>query len=485
MNQLTEKRVFKWLAVGFAAYLLINLMVVISLVIGGDSLITALRSMGNWETMRLRHWSSYDSWGPMFAVYKDAHTLSPGTMYDPFFEEGRKFQYPPSSLLFFKLFPPELIEKEFTNQAIISPYRQLITTIGRMVILLTAISSVAILWVSTYQTAQKRWPRTQLTYGISLIAFLIGITFYPTVKGFSLGQIQIFLNALIALGVLFHLLGWQKISGICFGLCCLVKPQYGLILLWALLRKQGSLILGIVATLGVGLLTSVALYGIENHLQYLEVLSAMSRQGETFWPNQSVNGLMNRFLENGQIYPFTPADFAPFHPLIYVVTVASSLALMVIAFWPAARHYIEMLFARLQGKPINLLAPTNLSQPRKTTEIMMVLAISTLASPIAWEHHYGSFLPLLAAAFPLIMRFAPLGKWTAPLFAFSYLAMSNALERPEFIFANPWLGLIGSHIFFGAIVFYFLLLAVRIQLARAHAPAPMPAYAQTEMVAAD
>ena len=47
-------------------------------------------------------------------------------------------------------------------------------------------------------------------------------------------------------------------------------------------------------------------------------------------------------------------------------------------------------------------------------------------------------------------------------FAASYLAMANVFNRPDLFFRNRWLGLAGSHLFFGALILFGLLLVVRV-----------------------
>jgi hypothetical protein len=272
------------------------------------------------------------------------------------------------------------------------------------------------------------------------LATVIGLTYYPILKAHQLGQIQVFLNSLIALGLLCYLLKWEALSGVCFGICCLVKPQYGLILLWALLRRRWTFALGLVGVSTVGLILSVFRFGLQNHFQYLGVLREISRAGESFWPNQSVNGLLNRFLENGNPVTFSLNDFASYHPTVYAITLVSSLVFLALAFWlPAGGR-------RTSGSAFDL---------------VIVLAAATIASPVAWEHHYGTFLPIFAVALPGLLYARPLGRATAPLLTCSYGAVANAMLRPDLIFVNRWWGLAGSHLFFGSLVLFGLLLALR------------------------
>ena len=50
----------------------------------------------------------------------------------------------------------------------------------------------------------------------------------------------------------------------------------------------------------------------------------------------------------------------------------------------------------------------------------------TMASPVAWEHHYGVLLPILALLLPALIRTPLLGRATLPLFALLAALASNA-----------------------------------------------------------
>jgi hypothetical protein len=277
------------------------------------------------------------------------------------------------------------------------------------------------------------------------MSLALGLTYYPLLRGYQIGQVQIFLNAFIAFAVLLKLLGREVLSGAFFGVCCLVKPQYGIILLWSLLRRKWRFLSGFAAIFLAGLAVSVARFGLQDHVTYLKVLTEISRHGETFWPNQSVNGLLNRWLENGSPVQFSETTFAPFHSVVYAATMVSSFAILVLALLPWG------------GK---------LRAESDTIDLMIALAAATMASPVAWEHHYGTFLPIFAVAFPGLLCFRPLGRATAPLFAFSYLTMAGVMLRPDLIFQNRWMGLAGSHLFFGSLVLFGLLLALRVEYSR-------------------
>ena len=105
----------------------------------------------------------------------------------------------------------------------------------------------------------------------------------------------------------------------------------------------------------------------------MKVLSFISRVGESFWANQSVNGFLNRMLENGDPYG---TNFAPYNPMVYVITLISTLIILALAFW----------------------LPKG-SRPASggSVDLSVILIAATIGSPVVWHHHYGIFLPIMAA----------------------------------------------------------------------------------------
>ena len=72
-----------------------------------------------------------------------------------------------------------------------------------------------------------------------LSAAALAATFYPLVKAYSLGQIQVWIDALFAVLVA----TWGRrpaVSGACLGVMCLIKPQFALIGAWALPGGSGA-----------------------------------------------------------------------------------------------------------------------------------------------------------------------------------------------------------------------------------------------------
>jgi hypothetical protein len=84
------------------------------------------------------------------------------------------------------------------------------------------------------------------------------------------------------------------------GLACADKPQLALLLIWALLWRQTAFSAGVlVCVVPIGVV-SLAYYGLHNHLAYLDVLAFLSQHGDSFYANNSINGILNAY--------FSPSD---------------------------------------------------------------------------------------------------------------------------------------------------------------------------------
>jgi alpha-1,2-mannosyltransferase len=425
-----------WLLVALVLCLLINFLIVEHFVSRGESHEHAFEASGLLLTPRLLAPTGVDSIRPMAAAY--VRQQQSGDMYWVMLVKGVKFQYPPSALLVLKLLPQPI------SSPVSAELAALQTKPSLCAIALTIVCA-GLLWLKLMAAdwgAPRGWARWQALSALALIGAL-GVSYYPLLKGHNLGQIQVYLGALSALALVLQELEQGALSGVCLGVCCLIKPQFGLLMLWALLRRERHFVIGFGSVLALGVWLSVSEFGLNNHLQYLEVLRHMSRGGEAYGPNQSLNGLLNRLLQNGNAIKFQSHAFAPYHPVVYYGTVLSSGLLVALSLLtPAA--------AKLKGRGLDL---------------AVVICAATMASPIAWEHHYGVFFPIYAIALVSALRSARAGL----LLLVSYELVANELLRPQLVFADRWIGLLGSHIFFGALLLFGFLLWVR---ARGDQPEP-------------
>jgi alpha-1,2-mannosyltransferase len=420
------------------------------------------------------HEQGQDSWYPMAVAYERFLTGQGERLYDDvFFQGGVKFQYAPSALLFYRLMEwidPRPVEeaRQFGNlhAKLFGTWHRTFDEATWQTTRALLLASVGLLLAARWparRTSQRDWPpaRRWIDWALVGIAgWMLADSFYPVLRGYTLGQIQPFLTLLFALALGLWMAGQQAAAGALLGLACLAKPQFGLFLAWGLLRRRWGFSIAMSVVVALGLALSVALYGFGNHLDYLRVISHIARHGESFHPNQSVNGFLHRALNNGNNAEWVGDAFAPYHPLVYWGTLATSLALLAVALWPSRE-------GRGSGGRFDF--------------CLAALAF-TMASPVAWEHHYGILLPIFAILAPAIAARAADQKikapWDAWLCAIAYLLTAHYFEFLTHFAGTPWTPL-QSHLFFGALMVFGLLWRERSLSPAPQAPTPEAAPSET------
>lgn len=334
-----------------------------------------------------------DSWGPMNAAFEWLSENDAGSVHQSiFFEAKTKFQYPLTSLLIY-----------YPLKAATSDWIAALNLVGWLCVVLQALITAFI----ADDLVRRRAADTpdRLRWLAAATAALVTITFYPVMRGFGLGQVQVWLNTLFLLACACWLRGRFAWSGVLIGAACLFKPQLGLFLVWAALRRNWSFAGGIVAIALPAGLVSLALFGLQNNLDYLHVLSFISRHGEVFLANQSINGLLNRLVTAEDSRVWASENFAPYDAVVHGLTFASALGFMA---W-------GLLFRRK-------------ADPAGWTPFLLAALAFTLASPVAWEHHYGFVTVAMALVF-VDAALAPPSRWrTARLAA---LALAYALTGQD------------------------------------------------------
>lgn len=375
-----------------------------------------------------------DSWGAMHVALEHFAAKPATPLYtELFFKQLYRFQYPPSSL--FALMALRLAGREnvrTTDDMVVGQWPPINEIVGWLFIMITAAASAGVL-----ELTLRRQPgfvdRPGLTVVRVVLVVALTATFYPVVKAFTLGQIQVWINGLFALAMFCWVYGRPAIAGALIGLFCLVKPHYGLLLLWALLRREWHFLIAGGVTAGIGGIASIAVFGWANHVDYLQVLQFLSQHGEVYYPNHSVNGLLNRWLSladpsNYVVLDLPAGKFPPFSPFVYGATLATSLALI------------------LYG-----LARSSVPGDRSRDFARMALCC-TIASPIAWEHHYGILLPI----FMLLLAEGMEHRWRLIALMIAYGLVTNFFPVLNLLTATP-LNPLQSYVLVAALVVLVLL----------------------------
>ena len=85
---------------------------------------------------------------------------------------------------------------------------------------------------------------------------------------------------------------------------------------------------------------------------------------------------------------------------------------------------------------------------------------ATLASPVAWTHHYAVLLPVFAAAVPATWAARRLGAARFILLAVSYLLIANNYRALNRLAETPF-NLLQSYVLFGGLLLLFHLYRLR------------------------
>jgi alpha-1,2-mannosyltransferase len=375
----------------------------------------------------------HDSWDPMAQAY--LHATTEHRVERPFYwrtafsrQVIRKgFQYPPTALLVVSLLDRVVGER----------WPDALRWITWVMVPVTAV----FVWL-LYEALPGRAGPSPGDAGLlsAIVAVFATLAFYPVMRAYANGQMQTWLNAAFAVAAWCWATGRRGTAGALLALCCAVKPQLGVFVLWGLVRREWRFVetFGVVALVLLGI--SVSLYGWGAHVEYLGMLRFLGERGEAFFPNHSVNGLLNRWLFNGDILfwkqPWVD-HFPPFDLRVFVPTVVSSLVLLAIGIVP----------------------PRDPARRASLVDFCLMALVATMASPIAWEHHYGVALPIFVVAWLLVAADAPRPAVRLAL-AVSYVLMANCFWVTKALAASR-LNVLESYLFFGAIVLLVVLVRCR------------------------
>ena len=378
----------------------------------GDT--TSLR----YARMLLIQQASADSWRPMLRGLEAWDSGQP--IYETvFFRDRVKFQYPPSSLLL-----PLALRNDQRSGI---PLFHALNRVGLAATLVVWVSTV-VLFMRTWRTDPSKLGHVRLWLGAAVMA-ACSLAYFPVTIAYVLGQIQTIVNAAISVALVCWLLNRPGAAGVAVGVASLVKPHFALLLFWGAARRRWSFVIATAATVTVGGAIAVAIFGWSEHVAYARVLGYIGERGEALYANQSINGLLNRLLQPLEHRGWDFHSYPPPLLLVTAGTAASSLALLGLAIWLPRR-------LRFAGTPLDL--------------AIACLSI-TMASPIAWDHHYGLLLPILVLAAGVAGSVDNAPRWALPALMASAVATGNLWEPLIDVEAPPG-NLVQSYVLAGALI---------------------------------
>ena len=303
--------------------------------------------------------------------------------------------------------------------------------------LASPILTAAILDRSVVRSGAPAWSGSQ-RIALGMLAAVATLSFYPIVKAYSLGQAQTIVTLLCAALFLCWQHGRTAAGGVMFGLMVLVKPSWAPLVLWAIARGEWRFLIAATATAAAGVVASLSRFDASDYIDFAHVLSYIGARGELFFPNQSANGVLNRLVANGGSLNWDGALFPDPHPIVVIGTSAAAILLLSASLVAVGREW--------RGSILDLST--------------MALA-TTMAAPIAWEHHYGVLMPMYALALPALIRYPVLGRWSVPALAGSYVLVSNFFNIAQKFAGREFLTPVQSYLLFGALVLLILLYMLR------------------------
>lgn len=262
--------------------------------------------------------------------------------------------------------------------------------------------------------------------------FLACIFCYPLIKGYALGNAQTFLSFLFAVLLFLWTTGRERSSGVVAALLAFVKPQYGLLWIWMILRRRWNAAIAFLICALILMALSTLVFGWHNNVDYIHVLASLSRKAQSHYANQSMFGTLNRVIGNGENISYTPHLYTPYIAWVYHTTLITGLVLICGA--------LLFPWGKLRGSTGDL-AATGLA--------------SVAASPMAWEHHYGIVFAIAAwiwFAYGCWQRRPP---WLLAIATFLTL---NALTATNFLAPHLGWNAFQSYMYFGALLMLFVLM---------------------------
>lgn len=367
--------------------------------------------------------SGADSWSPMTQALDFVHRFPDQRLYETlFFSRHVKFQYPLSSLL----------TLDFGRLLGVSQIWQY-NLANAFVLILTGIL-FALFVRKLFGEISYRGVRLP----VAAAAFIVALRFYPDNLAFEIGQMQLVLGLLFLAACYAKLSNRPGFAGGLIGLAAMTKPQFLPFALLAIFRRDWRFSAGLLAVAVLMTILSVLLYGWHNHLDYLKVLSFLSRRGEYQHLNQSIGGLLDRWLYHGPSLDRDPlgaipqSAFPPYIPAVYFTVLATSIVFLVLPFAVAVK---------------------GMDSTSQLIGFCMAATLFTMASPIAWVHHFNVLLPGYAVAIQ-----AALDRWQGGrlYFSLSLTGVSAVLVgypiEPASAITDPARNLLQSHVLFGACI---------------------------------
>lgn len=250
----------------------------------------------------------------------------------------------------------------------------LLDVTGRLCILATIVLSAGLL-----PMVRARWTRW-------LAAILVLAAFYPLRWTLICVQVQSLITMLMAGAILAYSRDRGISAGVLTGLAACLKPNFGLVVLFALARRQWRFAASACATGAILIAVSLATVGIAPWKDYVFRVVPAHSAGFGYYPNQTVNGLVHRW--QGHSLDLVPA---PDTRAARLATTLSIAVLIVLAVWPRGGNRNTPRGSLEEVKETQGACGPAAGEARtgRVLDLGIAALAATMASPSAWEHHYA------------------------------------------------------------------------------------------------
>ena len=294
------------------------------------------------------------------------------------------------------------------------------------------------------------------------VAFLMFACFYPMRWMLVCLQAQSLVTLLLVFAIITYARGVTLKSGILIGIAACIKPHFALIIFFAVFRKEWRFLFGMFLSSSCVLLGSLFMTGFSPWLTYLtEVIPTISR-GYAFYPNQSLNGIVHRWLGHNVKYAFSPMTTA--------ISISNTVAAFVFSLAAVCPRFFKIKKTQRCGEDVSLSSSViHTKTVLRALDLGIAILCFVMAAPIVWEHHFAWTVVLFALCLQCGQTVRYSGVFISGL-ALSYFLLGTFF-MPVKQASSGITSLINAPIFFGALLLISLLWYCMVRIEKTCFPA--------------
>lgn len=314
--------------------------------------------------IRLPRDKAWDFSGPLLASGR-ALRHNPN-LYEEFTGEGYAFIYPPTGAVLF--LPFAWIAEKYSDSASILCFDLLCRTVSLC---------IALAVLLPLRKALQHWRDW-------LLGMLLIMAFFPIRWAVCCLNAQVLINAALVGAILAYACSHRVLLGVLLGLVCAVKPYLVVLVLFVIARREWRGAIIAVLTLGSVVLGSLLMVGTQPWKTYIHDLLPLMCNGYAAHGNQTLLAAIRRWYGDP-----TAANLIPLSSVEQVLGWMLSAVMIVVSVAPRPNGSWMRRATATQGRPSFSDANRSAELLYRAGDISIAAFASLLASPTAWDHHYG------------------------------------------------------------------------------------------------